>query len=155
MLAVAAAVGGCEGPAGKAGGPAKTAKLSPEESFRLIVDTFRRRVGFVVSEGGNRSMMLGSYKVTDKLERPASESEPYKGVITVTSQSKYSMRRSPTGEDGDPDSGSDKNAAARDSDSSSKGGGENSASIAKATQPTDDTVARRPDEQVRNYDLVY
>jgi hypothetical protein len=73
-------------------------KPSPEEAFDTIVETFRRRiedtpVGFVVSDSTGRSSMIGTNKVSSELIRPTNETDAYKAVITVTSESRYTIRR--------------------------------------------------------------
>lgn len=75
----------------------KHAKPTPEESFQVIMETFRRRmeetpVGFVVNNPNGRSTMVGSNKVSYELVAPKSAEEQYKAVVTVKSQSRYSVK---------------------------------------------------------------
>jgi hypothetical protein len=78
--------------------PRTTGKPGPEESFELILETFRRgvegaKIGFVARREGGRSMMSGENKVSHELIRPDKEGGPYKAIITVRSQSSYSLQR--------------------------------------------------------------
>ena len=118
-LALLATVFGCGDPAGS--GAARSAgstaeKSRPEQSFELIFETFRRGVedipiGFVVQRGGGHSMMSGRNEVSHELIRPAKEGEPYRAIITVDSQARYSLQESsgvPEEEQQEsPDSGSE------------------------------------------------
>ena len=77
------------------------AKPGPEESFELILETFRRgvegvKIGFVAQREGGHSMMSGDNKVSHELIPPKKEGEPYKAIITVQSQSSYSLQRTTT-----------------------------------------------------------
>jgi hypothetical protein len=101
-LTVAAAVG-CQKPANNSAtavAPANTAQPTPEESFAMIVETFRRGVedvpiGFVVQDGsGSQTMMTGRNTVTHELFPPAKQGDPFKAVIKVNSESRYSLQRS-------------------------------------------------------------
>lgn len=79
-------------------GPARHANPTPEQAFDTIFDTFRRRiedtpVGFVVNDSTSRTSLVGTNKVSKELFPPAKEGEPYKAVITVTSESRYSILR--------------------------------------------------------------
>jgi hypothetical protein len=158
--------------------PAQVAKPGPEESFELIVETFRRGVedipiGFVVRDrSGGHSMMTGRNEVTHELIPPANEGDPYKGVITVESESRYSLQRStdapeesanadqssadqsaanlaPSGVDSgvevlDPDLVTTPGAAPEERPSSSAKGEKNGV-----------TVTRKADVHKRTYELVY
>ena len=93
----------------------QNAKPTPEESFNTIVETFRRRiedtpVGFVASNSTGRSSMIGTNKVSSELIRPTNEADPYKAVITVTSESRYRIRR--TKKEASDDKERDQNADA-------------------------------------------
>jgi hypothetical protein len=76
------------------------ASLSPEESFAQVVETFRRGmeeipIHFVAPDAaGGHSMMTGRIEVSHELIKPANETEKLKGIITVTSQMRYSLKRS-------------------------------------------------------------
>ena len=85
-------------------GPPRHANPTPEQAFDTIFDTFRRRiedtqVGFVVNDSTSRTSLVGSNKVSKELFPPAKEGEPYKAVITVTSESRYSILRTKESED--------------------------------------------------------
>lgn len=148
----------------------KPAKPAPEESFDFIMETFRRRmedtpIGFVVSDGTGRSTLTGTNKVSYELIRPATAADPYKAVVTVISRSNYSIKRT---KDNPQDEGRDKNSK---DDAAANGGDEaksefitaksntqaptDSAKGTASGTPSDELVARRPDEQVRKYDLLY
>jgi hypothetical protein len=101
-LTVAAAVG-CQKPANNSAtavAPANTAQPTPEESFATIVETFRRGVedvpiGFIAKDGsGSQTMMTGRNEVTHELFPPTKEGDPFKAVIKVKSESRYSLQRS-------------------------------------------------------------
>jgi hypothetical protein len=75
-------------------------QATPEESFALIIETFRRGVedvpiGFMVhDESGRQTLMTGRNEVSHELIKPAKEGDPYKAIITVKSQSHYSLQQS-------------------------------------------------------------
>jgi hypothetical protein len=78
--------------------PRTGAKPGPEESFDLILETFRRgvegvKVGFVARREGGHSLMSGNNKVSHELIPPKTEGDPYKAIITVQSESSYSLKR--------------------------------------------------------------
>ena len=148
----------------------KNAKPGPEESFNLIYDTFRRQmedapVGFVVSDSTTRTMMSGAIKVSGDLIRPTNETDPFKAVITVVSQSHYSIKR--TIDDSneklhekDADAKKD-DPLAVDNDASFFETGTNSQDASDnhasrtAPRPGEEAVSRRPDEATRKYELLY
>jgi hypothetical protein len=149
---------------------AKNVKPGPEESFNVIYDTFRRQmeeapVGFVVSDSNTRSMMSGAIKVSGDLIRPTNDTDPFKAVITVVSQSRYSITRTVEDVDEKP---RDKDADAKqddplavgddasffDSGAKSKGTIENPAPR-KTPRPGEEAVTRRPDEAERKFELLY
>ena len=75
------------------------AKPAPEQSFDLIMATFKRRIedapsGFVTPQVGGHSRMIASNKVTSKVLPPAKDGEPYRAEVTVASRSRYSLQRS-------------------------------------------------------------
>jgi hypothetical protein len=156
------------------GAPRTNAKPGPEESFDLILDTFRRgvegvKIGFVAKRAGGHSLMSGDNKVTHELIPPKSEGDPYKAIITVQSQSTYSLQRTiPT------DPSDDKKPGNQDSQSGIAGEDDpvsidilDSDLVGKPTdagptslpaQPAGDTttVARRPPTSVKKtYELRY
>src|SRR5262245_58941812 len=79
-------------------GPATT-KATPEESFDIIMETFRRRIegtpsGFVVDNaGGGRSRLMASNKVGSEVFPPAKEGDPYTAEVTVLSEARFSLQR--------------------------------------------------------------
>ena len=102
VFAVVAAAG-CQKPVNNSAAtanPATSAQPTPEENFATIVETFRRGVedvpiGFVVQDGsGSQTMMTGRNRVTHELFPPAKEGDPFKAVIKVNSESRYSLQRS-------------------------------------------------------------
>jgi hypothetical protein len=84
--------------------PATLAKPGPEESFELILETFRRGiegvdVGFVARREGGHSLMSGKNTVSHELIPPAKDGDPYKAIITVNSSAFYSIQRSTSDDD--------------------------------------------------------
>lgn len=154
------------------GSATPVAKPSPEEKFKQVMDSFRRKVedqpiGFVVADGGSRSTMVGSNKVSYEITKPATPADHYKAVVTVASQSRYSLHRTKnTSEENERE----KNARKQNQNSTDHGDkkftdigsnlgsapSQDSSPIAsKSKQPDEDTVTRRPDEQIRKYELTY
>ena len=152
---------------------AKNAKPGPEESFDLIIETFRRRmeetpIGFVISDSSGRSTMTGTNKVSHELLRPANETDPYKAVVTVTSQSRYSIKRT---KDSSEDAAREKNADPKADNPLAETGddksvesfdpgliGKPAAEGSKTSTPartTEDVIRRPPDDEVRKYELLY
>jgi hypothetical protein len=148
-------------------------KPTPEESFQLIVDTFRRGmedvpIGFVMREEGGQSMMVGKREVSHELIRPTKDGEPYRAFITVNTQSRYSIQRTKVPEE---------KAAEKEADAGSSGVGSlgetddetgletfdpelagppgSTNESSRATAPAEQLVARRPDEGQQKYELVY
>ncbi|HEX3601528.1 MAG TPA: hypothetical protein VHU84_15360 [Lacipirellulaceae bacterium] len=155
---------------------AKIAKPGPEESFKEIVETFRRRmeqtpIGFVVTNPNGRSTMTGQNKVSDELIKPAKEGDPYKAVITVESQSRYSVKVSA---DSTEDTSRDKNNSKNerllpddnDKDKGPKPFDPNltnpkaatetaTAKSGTSTRGGDQVLPREETKDVRKYDLIY
>lgn len=175
MLVVATGGLGCERPASTSDLSATSpTKPSPEESFQLIFETFRRGledvpIGFVLRKEGGHSMMVGKNEVSYELLRPATAGDPYKAIITVDSQSRYSIQRST---EEAAEAGREEDAANQSADNVLAEPGEASgieildpelvgapAEGAPSRRSTpgagEGTVARRPDEEVRKYELVY
>lgn len=145
----------------------KKAKPGPEESFKVIEEMFRRRVaetpvGFVVSDPRRRSTMTGTNKVSAELIRPTGPADPFKAVITVESQSRYSIKRLKDNSDA---KAAEKNANTSGDSPLSDSGVEKGVEVfdptfskpveITSTHNTDDVIARRPDEVVRHYELLY
>jgi len=167
-LAIIAPSAGCDRHLA-AGKSADAAKNTPEERFKRILDSFRRKiedqpVGFVVSEGGSRTTMMGSNKVTSELIPPQTADGHYKAIITVTSQSRYSLRQTKTGADENEHEQKAKNQGTNPlADPKDKGVGilepdlaahnDSSQAVSKITQPDEGIVTRRPNEDVRKFEL--
>ncbi len=174
-LGVVAACISCsrQDPNGSKSVAAKNAKPGPTESFDVIIETFRRRmeetpIGFVVSDSSGRSTMTGTNKVSHELIRPANETDPYKAVITVASQSRYSIKRT---KESSEDAAHEKNADAKANNPLAEPGDDlgiesfdagliskpvaDSPKTDAPARTTEDVVARRPDEEVRKYELLY
>jgi hypothetical protein len=154
-------------------GTAKTTeKPGPEESFELIVETFRRGIedipiGFVMRQESGQSMMVGKNEVSHKLIRPTKEGEPYRAIVTVASESRYSIQRNreeipPEDEPEDQSSASDltDEAAVEDGEDILDPeliAGSSSKNETRRTTPasTDQFVARQRDEGQKDYELVH
>src|SRR5262245_17834851 len=100
-LAIPTLSAGCDRHAGDTS--SNIEKNTPEVRFQRILESFRRKiedqpVGFVVSDGGTRTTMLGTNKVTSELIPPQNADGHFKAVITVSSQSRYSLRHTKTDE---------------------------------------------------------
>jgi hypothetical protein len=151
---------------------AAAAKPAPERSFDIIMESFRHsmedtRIGFVMYDKGGHSMLVGHRKVSEELIRPTKEGEPYKAIITVTSESRYSMSRAqgePEGEEKKPES--EANHLKSDEGTADESGVEvlDPNLVAKpgdngqrntALDPAKSTVSRRPDVDTRKYELIY
>ena len=169
-VVVAVSCASCSQQNSQSGATSKNVKPGPEESFNVIYDTFRRQmeeapVGFVISDSTSRSMMSGAIKVSRELIPPATADDPFKAVITVVSQSRYSIKRTIEDSDEKP---RDKDADAKqddplavgddasffDSGANSKGAIENP-EPRKPPRPGEEAVTRRPDEAERKYELLY
>ena len=154
------------------GESADIAKNTPEERFKHILESFRRKiedqpVGFVVSDGGSRTTMMGTNKVTSELIPPKTPDGHYKAVITVSSQSRYSLRRTKAGADeterekNSNNQGTNPLADPKDKQSvgilepdlASAPRNDTSASAPKTTQSEDDVVTRRPNDDIRKFEL--
>jgi hypothetical protein len=73
---------------------------SPEESFKIVVESFREGIedidiGFLVPDStGGHSRMTGSNEVSSELIPPTTDGGQYQGIITVRRESQYSLQRS-------------------------------------------------------------
>jgi hypothetical protein len=154
------------------GESANIAKNTPEERFKHILESFRRKiedqpVGFVVSDGGSRTTMMGMNKVSSALIAPQNPDGHFKAVITVSSQSRYSLRRTKTNGDETEHEQNAKNQATNPlADPKEKQGigilepdlagtshTDTSQSAPKVSQPEEGIVSRRPNEDVRKFEL--
>jgi hypothetical protein len=119
-------------------------------------------------EGGH-SMMVGKNEVSHVLIRPAKEGEPYKGIIKVDSESRYSIKKSP---EEDEESESEESSEEQDAPPSLNSAGEPSGTeildtelvgttggggkTSRSKLPAGDSVvSRRPDQMKREYELRY
>jgi len=138
-------------------------KLTPEQSFELIVETFRRGVeevpiDFVVQGSSGQTMMTGRNEVSDELIPPTKEGDPYKAVITVKSTSRYLLQKS-----NEEPKASDKTADAVAAGSTDESDAQildpdvvsNPAERHAKADANQVTVASRDDGQERAYELVY
>lgn len=117
---------------------AQPVKATAEESFAVIVETFRRGVedvpiGFALPDGsGNQSMMTGRNTVTPKLLPPAKAGEPFKAEIKVVSDIQYSLQRS------------SENSGANETDQAEETGGDSPSTDDSDVQIFDPAVAGTP-----------
>lgn len=169
-LAIPALSSGCNRTA--ANGKSTVAEKSgPEDRYKRIMESFRRNidgqpVGFVVIQGGSRTTMTGSNKVTSELIKPATPDGHYKAVVTVATESHYSLRRTKAAEDAEREKNA-KNRGKSALDEKDKSGtaildpdlagppqGESAKSATKPIAPDEDVVTRRPEVDTRKYELV-
>jgi hypothetical protein len=175
VLAIAAIGAGCQKePATVA--PATTTQavtLSPEESFKEVVESFRRgmeeiKIGFAVPDSsGGLSTMTGSNDVSSELIPPGKEGEPYRGIIKVVSQARYSVQRSGEepleAEQQETDQAIDNGLAATGDESATEvfdpalvsPGSTNSNPAAAKPGKGQPTIASREKDLERMYELVY
>jgi hypothetical protein len=144
----------------------KFIKPTPEESLSFIMDTFRRRmeetpIGFVIADSNGRSTMTGTNKVSYELVRPADGSENFRALVTVKSESHYSMKRTKDSSDDKSDE-QNKQASALPPEEGQEGSESCDSSVAIKQTPdaTDSSSrreedARRPQQQTRTYELDY
>jgi hypothetical protein len=157
--------------------PTTTAAARPPavESFDQIVQIMTRALetgttdipgGFVSNDMAGRSRFSVSNKVTSKLVPPAAPDENYRGTITVTSRTSYSLRRS---DDADGDKGREEAEShdngfslLDDPDAANQGFGSTDDGLVTATPAEDksatspsDTVTSRTDEDVRTFEMEY
>jgi len=155
-----------------ASGKPAVAKSTPEERFKNILDSFRHKiegqpVGFVVAEGGSRTTMMGTNTVASELIPPETADGHYKAIITVSSESRYSVRRTKAAEESEREKNAqNKGSSALDDPKQKKGvailepdlaqpsRSEPSPSATTPQQPAEDVVSRRPNQDVRKYELV-
>jgi hypothetical protein len=151
---------------------AVSAKPGPEESFETIMEMFRRRmeetpIGFVVSGESTRSTLTGKNEVSHELIKPANAGEPYKAIVTVTSQSRYWIARTKETDDADREKAA-KDAAARNDKAATESSDEKTKSFDPAgSAPGDSTRSHlspiagdrtalpSSDTDERKYELVY
>lgn len=167
---MAAAMAGCRQ-------EASTASAAPRppavESFDEIVQIVTRALdtgsgeipgGFVASDAGGRSAFTVSNRVTSNLYPPEAQDENYRGTITVSTRTMYSIRRSDDSE-GDTSSQSSEEESFSlldDPDSSDMTFGSDDDGLvtatpadSKSTAPAAENVTSRMDEDVRTFEMEY
>jgi hypothetical protein len=175
LLGVALVVAACSGCSHEVRttpvAPPRYANPTPEQSFDTIFDMFKRRiedtpVGFVVSDSSGRSSLVGKNTVSKELIPPAKEGEPFKAIITVTSESRYSiMRTKETGEENPAEQSNSKKASDPLAEQSGEQQGE-LGEVALQAKPTADVgkgrvatdVIKPPGQEkadIRKYELEY
>jgi hypothetical protein len=154
--------------------PRISANPTPEEKFEYVVETFRRGVEdanifFRVPRQGGHSMMAGQNEVTHEIIKPAKDGEPYRGIITVVSQSNYSIQLTPDRPEEPPreeksrDQGSESGLGDLNPsdgidilDSGLAGQASTAGSNSRSGQVANDgTIARRQNQSDRKYELEY
>jgi hypothetical protein len=171
-LAIPALSAGCDRHSAN-GESAESAKNAPEVRFQHILESFRRKiedqpVGFVVSDGGSRTTMMGMNKVSSELIRPQTADGRLKAVITVSSQSRYSLRRSKTAsEEAEHEQNKNQGTNALADPKEKQGVGilepdlargsrnETTQSSPTSSVPDEGLVSRRPNEDIRKFELEY
>jgi hypothetical protein len=167
-------VAGCSGPAGgPASGP--VAKPTPEESFDVMMELFRRRIegspgSFVVEKHGGRSRLMASNTVTSEVFPPSKEGEPYRADVTVHSEARYSIQRTveePDGSAKKEEPRNDQRSGIPSLDNAGNGVGILDPDLVtshggdqqqpRQTGPTagESVVTRREDEEKRTFKLEY
>lgn len=143
----------------------------PEDSFeeiaRMVKEGIEMPGGFApgafISHGETgRSQFIVNNTVTSKLVPPTKPNETYRGTITVTSKSSYSLRRSGEGDGNGDESAGNTDGYKLSDDPTGFDAGSSDSGLAAGTanggnDPTDpgDSVLRRPDEDIRTIDLAY
>jgi hypothetical protein len=179
LYGIVSAVGfcGCEQKVPRGVHPASprvSANPTPEEKFDFIVETFRRGVEdtnifFRVPSEGGHSMLAGQNEVKHEIIKPSKEGEPYRGIITVVSQSKYSIERSSDRAEDNTRQNQARNQDAQSTlddlnpsdgidilDSGLAGQSSASSPGSRPSPATNDsTVSRRTDQSDRKYELEY
>jgi hypothetical protein len=142
-----------------------------ELSFEAIVEVVKDGIempggdasAFVAQRTGATSRFQVHNTVTSQLIPPATTSDPYRGTITVTSRSIYSLRQSVEEDDKEEEAPVDDRFSLDDDAEESDSGFSSldqdlvseSADDKKAGATELESVRRRADEDVRTYDLVY
>jgi hypothetical protein len=154
---------------------AESAPPSPAISFAEVVEIFKDGIdvaggsasGFVAQSTGASTRFQVHNTVTSQLIPPPKPEDPYRGTITVSSQSIYSLRQVPKDEDDKNKSGSSdpnakgpndfENAAAAGSEIESFDPGLVAGPSSEKQPEGEDTpvVQRRPDKVDRVYELIY
>lgn len=144
---------------------------SPEESFEGIVAVLKEGLelpggqasGFVSSNSSASSRFQVHNTVSSNFIPPAKEGEPYRGEITVTTQSIYSLRKSAEQKEDDDDEDSKRRTSLLD-ESHDSGPGFSSVDQGLVSEAPDsskpgtsdiDSVQRRADKIERKFELIY
>ena len=146
------------------------AEKSFEEIARVVEEGLELPGGksssFVDTSAGSRTRFQVLNEVTSKLIPPATPDEPYRGVITISTQSVYSLRTMADKEQDDAkakDQKSDRGSSLFD-ESAESGPGFSSFDQSLITEAPDadkpgnieiDSVQRRADKVERNCELIY
>jgi hypothetical protein len=171
---VGAGGAGCQRESPSAGAGA-AARVTPERSFREIANIVKDGLemrggglpsGFVARESSSRSQFSVLNTVTSQLIPPTEPGGIYRGTITITSHSVYSLRRTPDSDiekDGDLANGDQSGPSLLDDDEDADSGisvmDDELISAApdeeKPAAGSGETVSRRADEDVRTIDFAY
>jgi hypothetical protein len=167
-LAGAGGLGCRQEPASSSAVARPTAEESFDEISRVVTNALDTRSGgipsgFVSSDEGGRSQFVVNNEVTSKLIPPAKEGDIYRGTITVTSRSYYSLLRSEGSADDKTAKKSENDFSLMDDDDSQGDGlsASDDGLISAApshedkSQTSAESVYRRPDEDIRNFELAY
>lgn len=145
---------------------------TPEESFEEIAGQFARSIqtgaggvdgGFLVRDEDGHSRLAIRNEVTHELIPPSEEGEPYRGVITVTSERDYAIQRV-TGNDTSEDKPSERDEDAQRGQSTDDQGVDifdedlvnaPTANRHAGAEKPGDLVTRLSDEDVKQYELQY
>lgn len=167
--------GGCDHSASTPSVADTAAKPAPEQSFDVIMETFKRRVqdtpsGFVIEKGGERSRLMASNVVTSEVFPPKAEGDPYRAEITIVSETRYSLQQSLDESDDSKqdDAKGDQSSASGSADRSAGGKGveildpgliNSPGADSQGRRPpstaNDTVIARRDDKEVRVFKLEY
>jgi hypothetical protein len=154
--------------------PTALPRATPEEGFEKVVEIFRDGMeiaggssGFVTQDAGAGSRFQVHNTVTSELIAPSKPDEPYRGTITVSSQSIYSFHRQTDDDDkkdhkknnDQPANGPNQSSTLGNSDSDFKSFNQSVVSDPsqddKGSSDGTPAVERRPDNVDRTYQLVY
>lgn len=147
-------------------------RATPEESFEEIVSVLKEGLelpggqasGFMTSSSSASSRFQVHNTVSSNLIPPSNADEPYRGEITVSTQSIYSLRKSAEEEAEDAKKKSSANrGSALLEESAESGPGFSSLDESLVTESKDDksgrpdieSVQRRADKIDRKFELVY
>jgi len=154
--------------------PPVTAKheVSPQQSFEEIANLFAESIqtgaggvdaGFIVKKSDGHSRLAIRNDVTHEFIPPTQEGEPYRGVITVTSQRDFSIQRIAHNGNSDADARDENQGSQRRRSGDSDGVNVIDPDLVQAPaidrrpepEETEDLIARHTDEDVRQYELEY